>query len=67
MKYSLVGVNGNAFSIIAYVKRALKNEGFNHLVEKYIKDATSGDYNHLLIISDNMIDFCNQEATNSHW
>lgn len=59
--YSLIGVNGNAFSIMGYVRRAMKETNFNKKeIETYTKDATSGDYNHLLTVSINMVDKCNE-------
>ena len=44
----LIGKDGNAFSIIAKVRRALKQGGHADLVEPFTKEATSGDYDHLL-------------------
>lgn len=60
-KYSLIGVNGNAFSIMGYVRQAMKETGFTKdEIEAYTKDATSGDYDHLLVVSIDMIDKCNE-------
>lgn len=62
-EYSLIGVDGNAFSIMGYVRRAMKETGFTKdEIEAYTKDATSGDYNHLLIVSIDMIDKCNEKG-----
>lgn len=59
--YSLIGVDGNAFSIMGYVRRAMKETGFTKdEIEAYTKDATSGDYDHLLVVSIDMIDKCNE-------
>lgn len=59
-EYSLIGVNGNAFSIMGYVRQAMRETNFNKKeIEAYTKDATSNDYNHLLTVSINMIDKCN--------
>lgn len=45
----LVGEDGNAFSIIGRTRRALRLANVpNAEVEKFTKEATSGDYNHLL-------------------
>ena len=58
--YDLVGIDGNAFNILGYVRRAMKETGFTKdEIEAYTKDATSGDYNHLLVVSMDMIDKCN--------
>ena len=60
-EYSLIGVNGNAFSIMGYVRQAMKETNFNKKeIEAYIKDATSSDYDHLLTVSIDMIDKCNE-------
>ena len=59
--YSLIGVNGNAFSVMGYVRQAMKETGFTkNEIEAYTKDATSGDYDHLLVVSIDMIDKCNE-------
>lgn len=44
----LVGEDGNAFNILGKVSRALKRAGHEELAEEFLKEATSGDYNHLL-------------------
>lgn len=59
-KFSLVGVDGNAFNIMAYVKTAMRKAGFSKEERSaYIEDCMRGDYDRLLIISDEMIDRCN--------
>lgn len=64
MKYTLEGVDGNAFAIIAYVKRAMTNEGFSKdEISKYTADAMSSNYNHLLKTSLEMIAECNGEVS----
>ena len=48
----LIGQDGNAFSIMGNIKRALKRSGADkEYIDKYIREATSGDYNHLLTVS----------------
>lgn len=45
----LVGEDGNAFSILGRVKHAMKQAGVSaDECGKFMDDATSGDYNHLL-------------------
>ncbi len=44
----LAGEEGNAFSILGRVSEALKRAGYKESAQKYIEDATSGDYNNLL-------------------
>lgn len=59
-KFSLVGVDGNAFSIMAYVKTAMRGAGFSKEERSaYIEDCTRGDYDRLLILSEEMIEHCN--------
>ena len=66
MKYNLVGVNGNAFSIMAYVRKAMKDEKFTKdEIEEYVNKATSGDYSNLLATSYAMVMICNHRAENS--
>lgn len=48
IKVKLVGKDGNAFSILARVCQALRRAGRADLVEPFTKEATSGNYTHLL-------------------
>lgn len=61
-KYSLVGVNGNAFSVMGYTAQALKREGLRDLVDKMHEEAMSGDYDNLLAVCMRYIDMANEEA-----
>ncbi len=48
----LVGQDGNAFAILGRVRRALLDAGASEeYVERYTREATSGDYNHLLAVT----------------
>lgn len=59
--YTLVGVDGNAFSVMGYVRSAMKGAKMSGVdIEAYTKDATSSDYNHLLVVSCEMIDRVNE-------
>ena len=60
-KFSLVGINGNAFSILGYTSRALRQTGHKDLVEKMVAEATSGNYDHLLRVCQGYIDIANGE------
>lgn len=61
-KFSLVGVDGNTFSVMAYVKTAMREAGFSKKERsEYVEDCMRGDYDRLLIISDEMIDRCNRQ------
>jgi hypothetical protein len=62
MKYNLVGVDGNAYSIMGYTARALKNEGLNDLVDEMYEKATSSDYYNLIAVCDNYISMANEKA-----
>jgi len=61
-KYNLVGVDSNAFSVLTYVKTALKREGLKDKIDDYMAKATSSDYDHLLAISIEYIDLANEKA-----
>ena len=55
--YSLVGVDGNAYAIMGHVVRIMKECGkTTDEVSEYIKQAKSSDYNHLVIVSEDMRD-----------
>ena len=59
--YTLVGVDGNAFAIMGYVRTAMKSAKMTKEdIDAYTKDATSSDYNHLLVVSCEMIDKVNE-------
>ena len=59
--YTLVGINGNAYSIMSYVRDAMHDANMtNKDIDAYVKDATSSDYNHLLAVSCEMIDRVNE-------
>ena len=48
----LVGEDGNAFSIMGHVKKALKHAGADkEYIDKYLEEETSGDYDNLLVVS----------------
>ena len=46
---SLIGIDGNAFSIMGVTKTLLKKEGASEdYIDAYLKEAMSGDYDHLI-------------------
>ena len=61
-KYTLVGVDGNAFAIMGYTGTALKREGLRNLVDEMRQKATSGDYTNLLCVCMEYIDMANEKA-----
>lgn len=47
----LVGVDGNAFSLMGAWRRAAQQQGWSEAdISEVIGDAQSGDYNHLLLV-----------------
>lgn len=56
-KVKLVGTDGNAFSILARVRSALRKAGYlEEYVDKFTEEARSGDYNHLLQVCCEYVD-----------
>lgn len=52
VKVKLVGNDGNAFSIMGAVTKALKAEGATpEEIAEYRRDSMSGDYDHLLSVA----------------
>lgn len=61
-KYTLIGVDGNAFAIMGYVSKAMKKEGYSREeIEAYYKRAQSSDYDNLLMESITMIEELNEK------
>lgn len=66
-KYSLIGVDGNAFAVMGYVVKAMKEQ--NCSVEErseYQKDAMSSDYNHLFCVSMDRVEELNKKCENEN-
>ena len=60
--YDLVGVDGNAFSVMGYVSNAMQRSGFSAKErDEYLADAQSDDYNHLLHVSVEMVEKVNEK------
>jgi hypothetical protein len=54
---NLVGEDGNAFSIMGRVKKALRRSGADReYVDKYLEEATAGDYDNLLVVTMRYVD-----------
>lgn len=50
IKVKLVGEDGNAYAILARCRKAMRKANIDAEVqENFLKEATSGNYNHLLI------------------
>jgi len=59
--FSLVGIDGNAFSIMGYVRKAMRIANMSKKeIDEYFTEAKKGDYDHLLCTSMEMIDKCNK-------
>ena len=53
----LIGHDGNAFSIMGRVKKALMKAGADkEYIDKYLEESTVGDYNYLLAVSMGYVD-----------
>lgn len=49
LKVKLVGNDGNAFSILGMVQREMRKARVDQdIINQYMSEAMSGDYNHLL-------------------
>ena len=49
VEVDLVGEDGNAYSILGRVQKAMRRAGLpKDEIDAYLKEATAGDYNHLL-------------------
>jgi len=52
----LVGRDGNAFGIMAAVRKAMQRKGCSQLdIDAYLREAQSGDYNNLLAVTMNWV------------
>lgn len=61
-QYTLVGVDGNAYSIMGYTARALRETGQSNLVDEMYEEATKGDYCHLIAVCDNYVNKANEKV-----
>lgn len=60
--YTLVGVDGNAYMVMGYTARALRETGHTDLIKKMYDEAMSSDYNNLLRVCIHYVDIANGEA-----
>lgn len=61
-KYTLVGVDGNAFAIMGYTANALKREGLRDQVKQMREEAMSSDYYNLIAVCMKYVDMANEAA-----
>jgi len=45
----IIGKDSNAFVILGYVRRCILSSNPPELADDFMREATAGDYNHLLI------------------
>lgn len=56
VKVQLTGNDGNAYAILGAVRKALKRAGHADQVDAFTKEATAGDYDHLLVTAMKWVD-----------
>lgn len=59
-RFTLVGVDGNAFSVMGYTARALRRAGLRDKVDKMYEEAKSGDYYNLIAVCDGYVQMANE-------
>ena len=60
--FTLVGVDGNAFCVIAYTKNAMRKAGFTRQqMAEYQNEVTQLDYDYLIVKSMDILDECNKK------
>ena len=65
-EYSLVGINGNAFSVMGYVTKAMKEQKYKKAeIDAYMEKAMSGNYDNLIMESMQMLDEINEKVAES--
>ena len=58
IKLNLEGVSGNAFAILGVCQQALRRGGKSDMKQDFMKEATAGDYTHLLATVSDWFDIC---------
>ena len=58
VKVKMVGEDGNAFACLGRCQQALRRAGKMEMWDEFHKEATSGDYNHLLATLSDWFDVC---------
>jgi len=62
--FSLIGVDGNAFSIMGYTAKALRQVGLSDKIEEMYESATKGNYYRLIAVCDEYITMANEKLNN---
>lgn len=55
VEVQLSGQDGNAFFIVARVRKALERAGHHKEAAEYFKEALSGNYDHLLAVTSDWV------------
>ena len=58
IKVPIIGANGNVFNLLGICKTALRRAGKIELWDEFYKEATSGDYNHVLVTISDYFEIC---------
>ena len=58
VKVKMVGEDGNAFACLGRCRKALGRAGKLEMWNEFHKEATAGDYNHLLATLSDWFDIC---------
>ena len=65
-KYSLVDIDGNAYSLMGYTQDVMAEQGFSkEEIDAFLSDATSSDYGHLVAVCSKKVRECNERAERS--
>lgn len=65
-KYSLVGVDGNAFSLMGYTMDAMRHADFSEEeIDQMLKEAKSSDYYNLIRVCDSYVQKVNERLFGS--
>lgn len=59
-KFTLIGVDGNAFAVMGYTAKAMRKAGLDDKIDQMREEAKSGDYWNLLAVCDKYIDMANE-------
>lgn len=59
-RFTLLGVDGNAFAVMGYTARCMKKAGLGAEVDKMYGEAKSGDYYNLIAVCDGYVEKANE-------
>jgi hypothetical protein len=62
-RYNLVGIDGNAFSVMGYTRKAMKEQGYSiEEIKSYANRMMQNTYSYLIAESDKIIQECNKRV-----